>query len=803
MQIYFISIICGNLRYPRHPRSALGKSSAFVVAKSKPLAYKFAKQSFASNRTKRKTLRPALRRNTFIKLCASVSLCLKLFIISQLFFLFPVQSQQPIDVRSSVIIIQSLRYMQNTPDASDIVKETIARKHINNYASQPFAAYNYYKKTSVDVVADGKTILLYEDYGTIYQDHLKNRKTNQIHASRNVGFFETTGHQNIANFLDEALGEIDLYKNETELMLLKFKSPLADDALKTYQYNLLGLKRIDGNDCYEIAFFAKNLKDNAFAGYLYIDASNTFALRKAVFTLNDPAGMNLLKNVLFTHSYTNVQEVMCPVKKEIAIALGDETQGGFSITRSLLYSGFNFGEIEKKSWKTEYDPDFRNRDNNYWQSIRPVPLTPSQSQIDELVKIASGNSTYAGMEKLFNILLTNYVTAGGVNGKVELGPILQFLSYNDMEGIRMRIGGNTTTAFMNQLQVGGYVAYGLDDDKLKYRGNLIYSFLPRDKYIWEYPKKLLSFTYVNDLNIPGQDLLKTNRDNILYSFSHTATKNMSLQKIGLLTFENENKRNFSYTIGAKYTSDSPAGVVKYMKVSGMDTTIINRLNTAELTISLRYSPNERFFQIRDKRIPIRRGDVEWILEHRIGIKGIVGSDYNYQITNAKAYKRFNLGSNTGSLDTRLSAGIVWNKVPFPLLFIPEGNQSYAYQTENFNSMNFYEFITDRFVAGNVNFLFNWSPVKWMNNQSKIKTSLGARTIYGPLSDKNNPAFHSDLFIFNQGVTPLGSTPYVEMNAGLVNVFKFLRIEYVHRLTYINGGHRGNRGSLLISGSFSL
>jgi hypothetical protein len=238
-----------------------------------------------------------------------------------------------------------------------------------------------------------------------------------------------------------------------------------------------------------------------------------------------------------------------------------------------------------------------------------------------------------------------------------------------------------------------------------------------------------------------------------------------------------------------------------MRVSDADTTIINRLNTAELALSLKYSPNECFFQNRDKRIPVRRGDIELALDHRIGIKGIVGSDYNYQITSAKAYKRFNLGNNIGNLDTRLSAGMVWDKVPFPLLFIPAGNQSYIYQAENFNCMNFYEFTTDRFVAGNIGFLFNWSPVKWINKQNKIKTSLGTRVIYGPLSDKNNPAFHPDLFVFNKGVTPLGATPYTEINTGLVDVFKFLRIEYAHRLTYVN--NKSNPGTLLISGSFAF
>lgn len=590
-------------------------------------------------------------------------------------------------------------------------------------------------------------------------------------------------------------------------MLLSFKSPLADDAFKIYQYNLLGFKRVNGNDCYEIAFFAKNPKDNAFAGYLYIDASDTFALRKAVFTLNDPTNMNFLKNVLITHTYTNVQGVMCPVKKENEVILGDEVNGEFSITRTLLYSEYNFEEIRKKSWKTIYDPDFHNRDSVYWQSIRPVPLTPSQTQIDALVKIAPDNTVYNRLQELIMILLSNHVTVGGINGKVELGPILQFISYNEMEGVRLKLGGNTTTALMNQLQVGGYVAYGTKDERWKYRGNLIYSFLPREKYIWEYPKRLLSFTYVNDLNIPGQDLLTTNRDNVMYSFSHTSTNNMSLQKIGLLTFENENKHNFSYTIGTKYTSDNPVGVVKYMEVSGSDTTVIDRLNTAELTFSIRYSPNERFFQNRDKRIPIRRGIVELQLNHRIGLKGVLGSDYSYQITSANAYKKISLGNTVGTLDARVSAGMVWNKVPFPLLFIPIGNQSYIYQAENYNCMNFYEFTTDRFIAGNVDFMFNWSPVKWFNKQSKIKTSLGSRIIFGPLSDKNNPALHPDLFVFNEGVTPLGTTPYAEINVGLANVFKILRIEYAHRLTYINrgdaGGNKPTPGSLLVTGSFAF
>lgn len=123
-------------------------------------------------------------------------------------------------------------------------------------------------------------------------------------------------------------------------------------------------------------------------------------------------------------------------------------------------------------------------------------------------------------------------------------------------------------------------------------------------------------------------------------------------------------------------------------------------------------------------------------------------------------------------------------------------------------MNFYEFTTDNYVAGNLNFMFNWSPFKLFYSKDKIKTTIGARAIYGPLSDNNNPALHPELFVFNQGVNALGNTPYAEVNVGLANIFKILRIEYARRLTYLGSNEEGNghkilKGSLLFTGSFSF
>lgn len=758
---------------------------------------------------------------------------------------------QNMDLRNTILGIHAFPYLNFPYDATDIVLQAIQNKSENSHNSIPVLQYDFYEKTSIDFVANkyaieqqlqvkketndfifrniiapfepwlnyakiaqnpnelDLTTFVTEDYKKIYTDNLRKKNGSVFLASRNVGLYESIGKQNIMDILDEAFGDIDLYKDENEMMLFSFKSPLGTKAAQIYKYRLLGKKLIEEDDCYEIAFYSENLKENTFAGYLYITADGKYALTKAVFTLNDPNSMNFIKELLIVHTYKKESSYYLPEKKVNTILLGHEIKGSLMVERTSAYTNYDFSAItDNKLWRDKHEKGYMNRDSAYWSNVRPIPLSLSQKQIEHLVEDASLNSVFINFQNALLILLNNHIPIGGIDGPVELGPITQLFSYNDMEGFRIKLGGNTMLSLNERLMLGGYVAYGTEDGRFKYRGDLTYSFLPRRKFMWDFPKRLLTLTYVDDLNIPGEDLLNSNRDNIAYSFSQTSTNNMSLQKIGQITFENENKHNFSYKFGGKYTFDKPMGVVKYMKASNGDTTTIDDISTAELSLSLRLSPNEQFFQNREKRVPIRRGDVELKLNHRVGIKGVFGSDYSYQITDFSAYKKFNLGNHIGNLDTRVYAGKVWNRVPFPLLFIPMGNQSYLYQQEKYNCMNFYEFTTDNFVSGNVDFMFNWSPFKLFMPKNKIKLSMGGRAIYGPLSDNNNPDLHSELFIFNQGVKPLGNQPYVEVNIGLANVLKFLRIEYIRRLTYLDnddsdGGHSIKRGTILFAGSFAF
>jgi len=714
-----------------------------------------------------------------------------IFIFSFIVCLLEGYAQQtPSEIKYKAWDIHALRYYPFTQPADSFMMQVIERKQISIEKTPA----NYYEKLTVDL-AMHKQFLTDEISGSAANQNLfykyllipynawlnYARPVQENSPYLNLALFlserypeenqqtsfsaqsplEWVGTENIQQSLEDWLGDVDLWKDRNEVLYSSFKSPLAKDAGKIYQYFFSSQTEIEGVPVYEIAFFSQKLKEKAFEGYLYISVKDLSPV-KAIFTVNPKVKKAPVKSVLFTQT---------PNKKESRLYVGDDISAALVLEKTqtntflLQLPGYSVTQ----SFNLSSDS-----------------LTLAQKEVGRLVEESRHTHAYSNLQKAVSFLLTDRI--GIFHNYFDLGPVTQMLSYNYMEGIRLRIGGFTSQKINRQASVGGYLAYGTNDERWKYRGDFVYSPYPADRF---------QFTYVNDLNIPGYDCLADKRDRIFYSLYQNRTMNMSLQKIGQLSYEADRFRRFSLKLNAKYLYDQPLGIVSYETVNNGVNTTINDITTAEIGVSFRFAPNERVFPFKGKRIVLHSPDVDFRLNHRIGVKGILGSDFNYQITDANLSKSFDLPANTGSFGIRLSGGKVWNPVPFPLLFIPTGNQSYIFDANDYNLMRFYEFTTDRFIAGNVDLQLNWSPVKWFYSKSKLKTHYGIKAIYGPLSDANNPEFHPELFIFNNGVEALGKKPYAEAHIGLSGILKYFRIDYVYRLTY------GNRVSLFVSTAFGF
>ena len=217
-----------------------------------------------------------------------------------------------------------------------------------------------------------------------------------------------------------------------------------------------------------------------------------------------------------------------------------------------------------------------------------------------------------------------------------------------------------------------------------------------------------------------------------------------------------------------------------------------RIRTTELRGELRFAPGETFINTKQRRLPINLDSPVFTVGHTMGLKGFLGGDYTYNLTEASIYKRFWLRS-WGKIDCQVKAGAQWNQVPFLLLLSPETNLSYILQDYTFMLVNNMEFLNDRYAAAIVSWdlngkFFNRVPLL---RKLKWREWLSVRCYWGQLTDKNNPTLAQNagsdvLMYFPEGSYILDKNrPYWEISAGIHNILKIVHVEYVRRLSYLD------------------
>ena len=372
----------------------------------------------------------------------------------------------------------------------------------------------------------------------------------------------------------------------------------------------------------------------------------------------------------------------------------------------------------------------------------------------------------------------------------EMGPVNSFYSFNPVEGFRLRLGGRTTPTLSKRYYFETYGAYGFKDDKFKYFLSATYSL--NNKSIYKFPQNYLRASFQHDTKIPGQELQFVQEDNFLLSFKRGDNDMWLYNDIFRLDYVKEYENHFSYKLGYKNWDQTPAGALYFNNIQNGAPNKVNDIRTSEMAVELRYAPYEKFYQGKLYRTPIPDKYPIFTLRYNEGFKNLLGGDYNYQNITANISKRFYL-SQLGYTDVTIEGSNIFGQLPFALLDIHRANQSYAFQFQSYNLMNFLEFVSDHYVSINIDhsfngFFFNKIPLL---QKLKWREVIDFKGLWGGIRNENNPALHPELLRFpvdGQGVPTtyaLNGTPYLEGSVGISNIFKLLRIDYVRRFTYLD------------------
>ncbi|MDE5806561.1 MAG: carboxypeptidase-like regulatory domain-containing protein, partial [Muribaculaceae bacterium] len=364
-----------------------------------------------------------------------------------------------------------------------------------------------------------------------------------------------------------------------------------------------------------------------------------------------------------------------------------------------------------------------------------------------------------------------------------IGPVNTFISYNDLEGLRLKAGGITTSSLSERFFLRGYAAYGFKDKKWKYEGELEYSFLEKREHSREFPMNAIRATYKFDTDQIGVHYLHTNPDNVILSLRRRKNDLIAYRRTTKLEYILELANNLSFDIGYRHEQEHSTGKVKFSNSFGEET---NKYQLGAFFLTLRYAPGEQFVQSPTKRMPVNMDTPIFTIKQEYGPKRLLGADFVLSQTELSVAKRLWL-SAFGYVNFLIKTGKIWSQVPYPALLWQNANLSYTIQQESFALLNPMEFAMDQYASWDLEYfingaLFNRVPLL---KKTKLREVITFKGFFGGLTKKNNPAYNPNLYLFPSGdhIGKMGTTPYMELGVGLDNIFTILRVDYVWRLTY--------------------
>ncbi|WP_455588844.1 DUF5686 family protein [Bacteroides rodentium] len=642
---------------------------------------------------------------------------------------------------------------------------------------------------------------------TIFRKSPKSEKT-IIEGMNSTGIeeFFNTGDM-LGTILTDVFSDINIYDDDIRLLQRRFVSPIGRGAISFYKYYLMDTLMVDRQECVHLTFVPQNPQDFGFTGHLYVVKDSTYAVKKCTMKLPKKTGVNFVENLDIVQQFEQLPDgnwVLTDDDMTVELHFVKGIQG-LEVQRTTKYSDYQFTEIEPRLFRLKgnviKEANMLAKSDEYWAKVRQVPLTKKESTMDVFMNRIEQIPGFKYVIFGAKALIENFVETGSKKhpSKFDFGPINTMITSNYVNGTRFRLSGMTTGNLDPHWSLSGYGAYGTKDKKWFYSGQVAYSFNKREYVLWEFPKHYIAFKYTYDVMSPMDKYLATDKDNLFVGWKWTTVDQMSYMRDATLTYELETNTGFSVQAMARHRNDQPAGILQYWKNNGgtpgtwdEKNTLVHDITTTELGLTLRYAPGETFVNTKQRRVPVSLDAPIFSLSHTAGFKGVLGGEYNFNLTEASIRKRFWFGS-WGKLDITARAGAQWNTVPFPLLNLPMANLSYITQNnESFNLINNMEFLNDRYASLNLSYdmngkLFNRIP---LIKKLKWREMFRVRGLWGTLTDKNNPykSSNPDLFLFptRDGVPTshiMDKTPYVEASVGIYNIFKLLHIEYVRRLTY--------------------
>ena len=666
------------------------------------------------------------------------------------------------------------------------------------------------------------TVSLRENLSDTWYQRDPKRTRTWVERRRSLGLDEPLDGGGLTTNIQAIFADSDIFDDNMDVLLNRFVSPLSSSlATSYYKYYISDTLMVDGVKCIDLTFVPFNSESYSFTGHLYVVADSTYALKR--YSLGIPAHINLnfVSNLAIEENFEKMPNGTWASQEKNTFARFYIFQWMRQLYahKKIVHSNYDFTQTHiPDSLLSQPDEVIKNPDwwrpDDWWIPRRPVALTSKESILDSLLTDIYSVPSLRRTASLIESLGSEYFPTTPLDrqanpedrkrSKFDIGPITHTFHYNTLEGFRVRLGGMTTAKLNKQNFLNGYVAFGFKDLRPKGELTYIHTFEPKDFHPFEPLRHTLSFTASYEVEAPGQSFELIDRDNILMSNFGP----QPLQYVRRFQVKYDREWLSRISVNARLRADRiwPAGTLSYQRIgTGGALENVPFFDDVNAMFRLRFAPGEPLFSNRlGKESPITLAKDAPIvsLSHTIGR---FDHRFWYNKTEFSAQKRIWL-SSFGHIDAEVSTGFIWNRVPLPNLFTPNANPSILLLGNAYNLMQPMEFVMDQYAE----FFATYYLKGWilnripLLNKLKLREVVSFRAITGSLSEKNNPFFGTEgLYMLPDGCKLMTKVPYMEYSIGLENIFKFLRVDYIRRISYTEGLTEAQKNGFKISFRVSL
>jgi hypothetical protein len=603
-------------------------------------------------------------------------------------------------------------------------------------------------------------------------------------------------NRSVVEFIDKIHSPFDIYDDWIYLLEKSFISPFAKGGLSYYEYYLLDSAYVNDLWSYKLKFKPKRKQESTFFGEFWV-ADSSFAIQHLSMRMSPDVNINLVDRIIIHQEFlASSSGHFIPKKKKLVINFAASKKALAIIGRhTTSYRDFltRLDEIsisnQEKPSSPYYELEDLERPEDFWRSTRHEELSANEQAIYDMVDSIKNVPLYRTYADILYTLFTGYKDLGAV----EVGSYFEAYNNNPVEGSRFRLGLITSNSWSKTYQLGAYGAYGLKDEVFKY--GFSFKWLMRKN-----PRIMAGFQYRNDVDFQTQNSEEIGEGNLFSGlFRRSIIQKMVHTEESKLFYERGWNRHLSTRLTLLSHKLDPYGGITdegggfnfyYLPDPESPGRIDTTIQTTEIIIGFRYAHNEEFLEGNFDRISLgsKRPIVEF--QYAMGLRDFLGGKYRYHKLSFAIRHYFYLNP-IGWSSYRLKTGRTFGTLPFLLLEVHPGNETYFYNKAGFNGMNRFEFVSDAYISllwehHFEGFFLNKVPLLRKLNWREVVTVKGA---IGQMSEQNQLGNQLNRFRPVDEETYTGfrtpERPYLEAGVGIENIFKLLRIDALWRLSYLD------------------